>query len=672
MSHSRGLLWQVRGCHAYLIFLCLMQIAGTGMAEEQGVEPGVQSADTSEVYTDQLIDPGVADEVFDSRTDGFFEEPEGRRFFNVQYRHFLEDLDEAGTSYEDGILLQWRRETQDLGELDMFATLRHLRGDDLDIRGPSTGGVLTLRQHGFALSNRWLMDNAAGVLRTTADPVISSSYRINLPSSLMAGAQLLLDDGVSQWRFNAGRLGSLGTGQVDAFDSRDGLLANLGYSRQFNVRWRGGLHLVHLNDHDRVEDHQSVVGLLQYETPDRNQRYQIHTLNDSKGNFGVWLDGENRIGRWRHRYGTFRLEPNLLWTDVPVTNDQQGLYARSEFRTFRFFMSGGADYRETDIKDDPRRTGTRTTSGFINGTWRVRASTSLGGTLSAVDSRPHNGGDGDDNRTVRLTGFVSQSVPIGITRLQLSVADLNEGNDGDGQIYGVIWDQDWNFIRTLSLSTSLSHARSSGSLDEDRRDSASLLLRHDFSSRFNWNSSFSYTRVEMNTSNTQDGYNANLGVGWRFLPDWDAGLQLVWNRTDTDFGRLSDNERSVTDKSLMLSIRHSRRSGRPIVAEGQRHSGQGYGKVAGQVFYDRNGDGVRQAGEEAAEGVPVYLDGRYERLTDHEGRFLFSPVPVGEHHLSLALEDVPLPWGLEDETPQPVSVSVREQTEHSVGLVRIE
>ena len=80
---------------------------------------------------------------------------------------------------------------------------------------------------------------------------------------------------------------------------------------------------------------------------------------------------------------------------------------------------------------------------------------------------------------------------------------------------------------------------------------------------------------------------------------------------------------------------------------------------------------MRQAGERAASGIFVYLDSRYERVTDNEGRYSFTAVQAGEHAVSIAVEDLPLPWVLEDDTPRPVTVTVRGVAEVDFSLTRI-
>jgi hypothetical protein len=90
------------------------------------------------------------------------------------------------------------------------------------------------------------------------------------------------------------------------------------------------------------------------------------------------------------------------------------------------------------------------------------------------------------------------------------------------------------------------------------------------------------------------------------------------------------------------------------------------------VFFDENGDSVRQARERAAVGATVVLDGRYQARTDEQGRYSFAPVPTGEHEVTVLTEELPLPWSLDDERPRPIVVRFRQTAEVSFPLVAIE
>jgi len=67
-------------------------------------------------YIDQLIDPTAieADSLYPDFEDAA--EPEGFRSYSTEYRHYQQDIDKTGKSYEDGLIFHARRETRDYGE----------------------------------------------------------------------------------------------------------------------------------------------------------------------------------------------------------------------------------------------------------------------------------------------------------------------------------------------------------------------------------------------------------------------------------------------------------------------------------------------------------------------------------------------------------------------------
>ena len=655
---------------ALLVLVSLpLNLPGRVLAEEMTDNDDASTSRESSIYIDQLIDPAAteADLLYPDYED--IEEPEGFRSYSTEYRHYQQDIDRGGKSYEDGLIFHARRETRDYGEFELLATLRNDRPSDELPNNDTTGGRLTLRQYGFALNKNWLLDNSAGVLRSDADPVLSSSYRFNLPSTLVSGLKNWSRSDSTQLRFSAGKIGTLGTGRIEDFDTTSGKLASMGISHILGDRWLLSGQVLALNEADEVDDHESGAVALQYQSDDKRHSYVGHTLLDSDGGNGVWLDGDNQLGRWRHRYGIFWLEPDLLWSDVSLTDDQQGIYTRSELRSPRYNLTVGTDFNEDNVDDRADRPQRRTSNLFVTGNRRFSRSMSLGGTASFNRVNPRNSLAGEETRIHRLSTYIQQRFGFGTSRLEVFVADIDDGGD-DGDIHGVIWDQSWDLSRQLSLSTTLSHTKSSGLNDDEQRDSANVLFSHTITPDLDWNGSANYTRVKKAGRADTDNYNATLGGGWHFLRNWDARLDLTWTRAEEAIDVLADNF-DVDEKTLLLSIKHSFRGGRPFISAGNRTGSSGYGEISGEVFYDRNRDGERQAGERPARGVFVYLDSRYERVTDKEGRYTFSTVPAGEHRVSLAIEDLPLPWGLEDESPQSVAVSVRQNSVVNFALTKI-
>jgi len=644
------------------------QTAAATEAASQAAADTTGQPDAS-AYIDQLIDPTAtdADTLYPGYADAA--EPEGYRSYSTEYRHYQQDIDKAGKSYEDGFVFHARRETRDYGEFELLATVRSDRPSSDAADDDSTGGRLSLRQYGFALNENWLLDNSAGVLRSDSDPVLSNSYRFNLPSTLVSGLRNWSRNERTQLRFSAGKIGTLGTGRIEDFDTTSGTLATMNVSHAPGDRWLMSGQLLALNDSDTVQDHQTGAAALQYRSDDRRHTYVGHVLTGSDGGDGVWLDGDNQFGRWRQRYGAFWLEPDMLWSDASLTDDQQGIYTRSELRSQRYNLTVGTDFSENNIKDNNALPKNRFSNVFVTGNRRLQRTTSVGGTASYLNIDPRNAAAGDESRVIRLTGFVQQRFDLGDTRLEITTADIKKNSD-NGNIYGVTWDQNWNTYRWLTLSTTLAHEQSSGLSDNDKRDSASVLFSHNASPDFQWNGSATYARVKTNGEPGRDNYNVVLGSAWQFLPDWVAHLDLTWSRAEENTGVL-DEMFDVDEKTLFFRIKHSIRSGRAFTTAGNKTGSSGYGEVRGEVFYDDNRDGVRQAGERAASGVFVYLDNRYERVTDNEGRYSFNTVQAGEHAVSIAVEDLPLPWGLEDDAPQPVVVSVRGVADVNFALTRI-
>jgi hypothetical protein len=648
--------------------------ASSSAAQQEAVPltetPSSQTTDksaTADAYVDQLIEPGQDGRLYDSELREEEAEPEGRRYLSVEYQYYR-DKRNPYDDWENGALLNWRRETLNYGEFDLSGALR--KGNQQSFQDDSGNAQFTLRQYDFALSEHRIMDNTAGVLRSNADSMISSSFRMNLPSALLLGAKSRISGQDSSVDISAGRIGQLGTGQIQGFDASNGKLVSLGYNRDLDSLWRIGVYALDLENSADVPDHQSVASAVEYRSPDDRQRYKAHLLLDSKGQNGAWLDGDTRINRWRNRYGVFRLERDLLWTDTALTNDQQGAYLRSESRSLRNAFTTGLDFVDTNISNDSTRPDNYLYNGFLDDSWRWTPKITIGSTLTVSGSSPRNDAAADESRNYVVSGYISRGFAIGTSRLQISASRLEEGNDS-GNGYGVVWDQDWNLLQDLSVSSSFSRENETGIDNQEERSSAALLMRYEMTSSLSWDADFSYVRVDSKQLNTQNNLFGSLAMYWRFVRDWDASLRVTLNQIDSNTDT-NGQDLSGDEKTLLFSVRYSKSRGRPYVVLGQQADAHGYGDITGLVFYDGNGDGIRQAGEPVAKDVVVYLDKRYVATTDSDGRYRFEHIPAGEHDLTLALEDLPLPWGLLDDAPRQVNVEIRTDSEVNFALRRID
>lgn len=620
-------------------------------------------------YVDQVLDDSPLVITGAGASGKADEEVKGRRFLSVDYRLYARNASDVGHSVEQGTVLRYRRETLDYGELYFEGELRNYRPGAGDFQPERTlGQRFTVSQYRYALTERYQMDNALGLVRSNLSPLIGSSFRINLPASVLRGVSSTAYDGQSEWRFSSGQLARLTGIAVQQMDTLPGNLTSVGYSRRIDNEWSASAQVNTISGQDTLANHQSAAGALQYWSADRLNRFQLHVLTDSKGRSGGWFDADQRSGLLQNRYGVYRIQPDVRWTDALILTDQQGAYWRSDYRTQRYTLAGGADFTDNNVNNDPARAGNRQLQGFVSGFWRIDRTQSLSGNLSVSHSQPKFSGIGVADSTTSVSNVsLSQTMDWGVSRWQLSHTQT-DSTVNPAREYAMRWDHDWALSSTRQLSTTLSHAWVNNNGIDATRATAGLVFRHSVSPTFRWDGNVTFTRVNDTAGLADNSVNAALNGVWSLNRDWSAQLQLIWNRVD--------NTNPLTpvytsDKTLLFTLRYEIASGTPLAVAGQTPGSLGSGRIVGRVFFDENGDGQRQATDRPVAGLTVLLDGRYRVTTDNDGRFEFGPVATGPHEITVLVERVPLPWGLLDEAPRRVTVPLRSEAVIDVPLNKL-
>jgi hypothetical protein len=224
--------------------------------------------------------------------------------------------------------------------------------------------------------------DSAGVIRTAHDAVISAPTGAAAVSLWAVSPVRSIDNTLSHRRLR-GRP----TGTAVFHPSRPGELFGVSASHRLDPQWTIHGQLWSLSGDPRIADHQTVATAARYLAPDNSRSLQLNALGDSEGNVGLWADAFRHFGLWKHRVGAFRLDPGLLWTDALIANDQQGIYWRTDVFRQRYNVSLGLDASQTNIDDDPTRTGIDVLQGFASGSYRVDRLTSVGATLDLTDTR---------------------------------------------------------------------------------------------------------------------------------------------------------------------------------------------------------------------------------------------------------------------------------------------
>lgn len=623
-------------------------------------------------HRDALIGDGAAEEepvLLRGQGPG---DSAGQRFISVEYLADVSQQQDGRREADQSAAIQLRRETENWGEWFLDAAgARAAESRAASLLGRRSGGRATLYHNAFPLTERWTADTALGVLRNPLNPLVSNSYRFSLPSPLYAGLSTQIGDGSRDFRFAVGEIGVLRGLSGSAFDTTSGQFVSAGANVLVDQYWSGGVQAIHVRDVPTVADHSSVAATIQHQLPGLEGNWSLHALVDSKSRLGGWGDAELNWGQSRHRVGIYQLDPNLLWADGQIANDQRGAYWRFDQRGLRRSLFGGISISETNIERVATRGGQKSVDGFVGITMRLSRVLSVGSTVSLQSIEPHVA-EAEKRSIASGNAFISISGPLGASRLDASRYLVRPEIESREFVDSVGLSHDWPMANGYAVGSSLNASREVNALQITRRQSVNLTLRSPTTSTFHWDVALALARVD-SVRGAEKNINASVSSYWQISPNWQASTQLIWNTIDTAPplpGVLAAGFKH--EKRLLFTLRYEQASGTPFAIPGTTRQGQiGTGRISGLVFFDENNDGIRQANERGASNVTVFLDGRLPATTDSTGRYSFASVPVGAHTLLLLPDSLPLPWTLEDEKGFKTSVPLRGQVIQDFPLIRL-
>ena len=633
--------------------------AGPAPASAGNLETTKDSAPL--IYVDRLIDEDILEEELEREAEEY-DKIGGPGSIGLTYRYYENKYDGDTTIREHGVLLRWQQETISNGSFEFLAEgLISDKQEDERIRD----GRVLFRQHDYVLSDQLQMDSEAGHFRSYTPGPISRSYRFYLPSTILQGINAKLYNGNTSLSLSIGEIGVYKGSAAQAFEKTQGKLYGLGGTLRVDDQWTLGGQFWNTNDPEEGENHQSYAGVLEYQDDYLSKNLQMHFLGDSEGNIGLWFDNKFKYGKWYHYTGAFYFEPELLWTDVPIDNDREGLYWRSDRKSFRWRWTLGSEVSKNNLDEDPEIAGNINTASFVNGTWQFRRKTQIGGSLNLNTRNADSGTAEDDSYIYGLKGFTVHQFSAGTSRLQLSLTE-NDAPEDDETLYGVLWDHGWKVPFLSRLNTDIEY-----SWTDNKEDELSLRLSAEKSLLADVKIAGTAQHVisEDNTIGKWRGTSLSLGLNWQLHRNWLISCNADYNRNMID----PENADSTTidGTTVLFSISYSRASGRQPYLYGRPTGNLGRGRISGKIFLDENKDGKQGVNEEPLKNILVYLDGRFTTETDYDGRFEFWPVASGDHYISIGIEDVPLPWGLEDESQRQVYVPVRGEGEIDFALIKL-
>lgn len=571
---------------------------------------------------------------------------------------------------ESGVSLGGFWETKDWGSLSLDAAVfysdNERDGDDRWV------GSATLWQRNVRFDDQWRADNGLGVLSTLSAPLTRDQYRFFLPGVPQLGASTswINDETGLHLMGSLGRAGVFSGTRIVAFDEADGNVGSFAAQWQWSPAWTGAATFLATDGQivpDAIggalfEDGRTEAGVLSTAWTGERDRISGHLqasggyLGDAQG---AWLDGESRRGRYTHNYGVFRLDPDLAWGALPISNDAQGGYVRTRYEDARWNWNLGLD--KIDSVSGNSFEGYYG-SAFVR--YQARANLGFGGNLNVRDS--------DSTTDYNTRVFVDRRSPWGLTRVQL---DQTHASDGQRDDWQVTLDQDLP-VRggsRLALSTSYG-AQTFDDIGQTDTFSIAALGGLELGDTVSLDGNVRWTRGS--GPEAFRGTDINLSLNWRVANHWWLSTSIYRNtgrqRSPFLLDPLVPPDQFLDiprERSIYLSLRYERQAGTSAMVLGGR-PGSAAGSVRGSVFLDENGDGIRSASELPAANVTVVLDGRYSVRTDSQGNFEFPRVAAGGHEITVVPDNLPLPWFLDEAAATPVRVNVREAARVDIGARR--
>jgi hypothetical protein len=632
-------------------------------------EPGTQSDDTP-VYRDRIIDAdALAPLPIDEDDDTLDGPPRAVHVEALAHRARIsgEHITEVGLA-AGGF---W--ETAEFGTLSAEALL--FRGDGSQRNAdPRWHGSATLWQRGLALQGGWSLDNGIGVLNTPMPSLLREQYRFFLPSVPMLGASTEWQQRGRGLQFQAaaGRGGAYSGARLSGFEYGNGTVATVGAQWRWSPQTSGAASLL-ITDGRIVPDDRGLPAfqntatralLLVQQWQGARDSVMLNVLgsdSDAGGAGGAWIDARANRGNSTHRYGAFQLGRDLAWGAWPINNDVRGAYYRIDYRRARWSWNTGIDRIESI-------SGAGFDGWYGNGFLRYQASPRIGygGGVSARDGSSRN----SSAQTLQL--YLDTQSRWGQTRLQYDTAHDATGSNS----WQVLADHSLRLREgwRLSLSAGLGEL-ANGAARPGRSTSLAAYGGFDLTDNLSIDGTTRWTRGGGDAD--ARGLDLNLGARWRIAPRWSVLGSISENRGNRRSPFVLDPltnqpifDNLPNDRTVQLSLRYEYSGGRsrPVLG-GPANAATG--RIAGSVFLDDNGDGVRSASELPAANVTITLDDRYTVRTDDQGRFVFDRVAVGAHTINVISDNLPLPWFI-DETRarQNILVDVRADTPVDIGAER--
>ncbi len=669
----------------FCIFLCISSILGVLHANDNPTKTVEgNSLSKTNAYVDQVIDASTIKESKEFDYLGKDESDDGNyRFYSL----------ETGFNYEKNTSQDLKNETKEAGFSFNYYTQTKSYGDfRIGVEGSvvreSTyennnkertykGGYFYLASENYTLGNGWLLNSYIGN-QSFRGVDNSFGYKHSLNNPQIKGASLKVHkagtkDFVSIFAGKKTRSSS-GIRFSHSKDTTEDKIYRIGFYKQLSSKFGvSGQYLY--SDYDegyslaamKDEKVQSLTSTISYNNDDKDG-ISLQAITDFKNGTGFYLDIEHNR-QHKYNYGIYYLPQDLRWDGTSI-GGKEGAYFNTAFKFAESTANLRLNYDNYNTKDKKNpQSGHKTYSLYTSINKRLSNRQNVYASYS-VRKDDYNNDDLDKSSHSLNTSYFYNK---------------NNNSHGITYSYNKTISQESNYSNELNYNYGISNT-ATGDWDFNlgvfvQKNKNNTVTRPEvgigWSKQVTDNLSLSanasyqktYSKFDERKNNTSDGLSGSISADLSLSKNWQTGISANFNKAQYDTEKTYQTDYNSTN--VYAYLRYSNSAGRTNRSESMRN-GYGEGEISGRIFFDENGDGVKQTNEPVARGIKVTINDFNSEITDNNGRYSFSGVSPGEHYLIIDISSVPLPWGLVDERPKKIKISTRSlNKQKDLGLIKI-
>ncbi len=648
--------------------------------------PKLRTPEASDAYIDQLIDPSKPEDSYlDYATTVDNRGPLSSIDHSVELLSLYRDDDAYfNSSVDHGLHYIARLNTRNWGQLRMNLIALDEYGDYEGVTGLNNGlfrrqsGVarVSVEQYNLPITEQVSMDNVLGTHRQRRynpfrDRPNLINYRFGAAEPDVLGISSQLKFGQSGIGASMGRLGQTRGSLLPGFEETEGNVVRGQFTRVLERHAFSG-EFWKTEDQEIIDNRQGYR--LAYDHLfGRNTVLSISSVA-SGGQQALLMGGATETDLGKHDYGTYYFEPDILWLDSRIGDDNAGAFYR--YHTQRGPRSFGAsiELRRDGLERDA---GYRADNGFVSLSLsnRLNRRSTLSNVYGYRRLDVESGGQGSyQEHSLRsyLTRAHSNDSrsSIGLhTRLRSDAQELE-------LTYG--WAKDLHNDSTFEFSSSYRHQFAKLVDGDELAVNAGWQKQFSQGSHVGIGLGYAYGSSTLDSNRGFTGYlnvehplTQRLGLSLQVDYSWDRAEYENNDLADTLFTNnafAEDDLYSYRSFSALLKLSYQLNGrSQPAILNAGRYS-QGSGRVQGYVFVDANGDGKRQPGESGVAGITVFLNSVHPVVTDSRGAYSFPSVGPGQHFLFVDETSLPLPWTLANGEYSPLSVHLRRTTQLDIPV----